>query len=464
MMAHSRILWNALCVSLLAWAGGCGELDAPLEDTLGWNGEAVPRQAPASEDAAPASAETDATTVEDLLKELDLTVPIVPSYVAGEFEGDVFGRVEVVTPVHENLNAIRVGLLLPTGAVQPKLARIATDMRNAAELAMFSLGMEEIVLLPFDTKGTPAGARDAMQRAMNSQIDIVLGPLLASELSAVSPLADKHGVTVIAFSNDSPTQESHVLLLNFSPEQDIERILSFAHDQGIRDYAALLPNTPYGRRVESILRRHVLTTSSTLHKVEHYERVIDGPYEPARKLGALIGEPVVVEDEEQQSSSPFDAILLADNGQILQIAASALAYFDIAPPDVQLLGTHLWDNSETFNEPALQHGWYPAARSKDSELFSSRYQEIYGAAPNRLAGLAYDAMSLVGLLVREGDSWRSEEAPPNVLLRRGGFAGVQGLFRFLPSGRTERALAIWEIEEGNAVLLQAPDAFFSGGG
>ncbi|MCY4035783.1 MAG: penicillin-binding protein activator [Hyphomicrobiales bacterium] len=461
MMAHSRILWNALCAGLLVWAGGCGELDAPIEDTLGWSGEAVPQQTDVPESTAPTPAETEAAKIKDLLEEL--TVPIDP-YAAGEFEGNVFGRVEVATPVRENPKAIRVGLLLPTGAGQPELARIAADMHNAAELAMFSLNMEEIVLLPFDTKGTPAGASAAMRRAMNSQVDIVLGPLLASEVSAISPLAGQRGVTVIAFSNDSSSQEDNVLLLNFSPEQDIERILSFAYDRGIQDYAALLPNTPYGRRVESILRRHVLTTSSTLHRVEHYERVIDGPYEPARKLGALIGEPVVEEGEEQQSPSPFDAVLLADNGQILQIAASALAYFDIAPPNVQLLGTHLWDNSETFNEPALQHGWYPAARSKDSELFSNRYEEIYGAAPDRLAGLAYDAMSLVGLLVREGDSWRSEKAPPNVLLRPGGFAGVQGLFRFLPNGRSERSLAIWEIEEGNAVLLQEPDAFFSGGG
>lgn len=496
MMAHSKILWNVLCVSLLVLAGGCGAFDASVEDELGWETEvasqpqlqsvplpqpqSVPSSVttPAPEDIAPTpvpattplpdnvtadvvSADINIPMVEDLLEES--TVPIVPD-VAGEFSSDVFGNIEVSIPTRENLEAIRVGLLLPTGARQPELARIAADMRNAAELALFSLDMEEIVLLPFDTKGTPAGAKSAMERAMDSQIDIVLGPLLAAEVSAVSPLASEKSTTMIAFSNDTSIQEDHILLLNFSPEQDVKRILSFAHGQGIRDYAALLPDTPYGRRVESMLRRHVLATSSTLHGIERYERVIDGPYEPARKLRALVERPVIADGEEQKPVPLFGAILLADNGQMLQIAASALAYFDIAPPNVQLLGTHLWDDRETFNEPALQRGWYPAARSRDSELFMRRYEEIYGGAPDRLAGLAYDAISLVGLLIREGGSWLKEDAPPNVLLRPGGFAGIQGLFRFLPNGSSERALAIWEIEEGNAILLQAPDDFFSGGG
>ena len=544
MMAHSRVLWNALCVSVLLLVGGCGGFESSLEEAFGWEQGNVPQsQVPTPDDTTPDPASADAldsadapnpgfvdipdldsadapssgfidipdldsadapssgfidipdidsadtlvpipadtlvptptdtpsldlalapiptdTIVEDLLEES--TVPIVPD-VAGEVDVDVFGSIEVGVPVREDLESVRIGLLLPMGAKQPGLARIAADMRNAAELALFGLGMDEIVLLPFDTKGTAAGARAAMQQAMDSQADIVLGPLLASEVSASSSLAAEHGVTMIAFSNDFSVLKDHVLLLNFSPEQDVERILSFAHDRGIRDYAALLPDNSYGRRVESILRRHILATSSTLHGIERYARVIDGPYEPARKLGNLSRKFAIVNGEERQSP-PFDAILLADSGQMLRIAASALAYFDVAPPDGQLLGTNRWDDADAFDEPALQHGWYPAARSRGSEWFLRRYEEIYGGTPNHFAGLSYDAVWLVGFLTREGNSWRTEDAPPDALLRPGGFAGIQGLFRFLPDGRSERALAIWEIAEGSAILLQAPEDFFSGGG
>ena len=544
MMAHSRVLWNALCFGVLLLTGGCGSFESSLEEAFGWEqGNVLQSQVPTPEDTAPDPASADAldsadapspgsvgvpdldsadalssgfidipdldsadtlssgfidvpdldsadtlvptpadtliptptdapdldialapiptdTIVEDLLEES--TVPIVPD-VAGEVDVDVFGSIEVGVPVREDLESVRVGLLLPMGAKQPGLARIAADMRNAAELALFELGMDEIVLLPLDTKGTAAGARAAMQQAMDSQADIVLGPLLAPEVSASSSLAAEHGVTMIAFSNDFSVLKDHVLLLNFSPEQDVERILSFAHDRGIRDYAALLPDNSYGRRVESILHRHILATSSTLHGIERYARVIDGPYEPARKLGNLPRKSAIVNGEEKQSP-PFDAILLADSGQMLRIAASALAYFDVAPPDVQLLGTNRWDDADAFDEPALQHGWYPAARSRSSEWFLRRYEEIYGGAPNHFAGLSYDAVWLVGFLTREGNSWRTENAPPDALLRPGGFAGIQGLFRFLPDGRSERALAIWEIAEGSAILLQAPEDFFSGGG
>ena len=382
------------------------------------------------------------------------------------FFGFGFGEVEISPPERDDIVSIRVALLLPTGAAQPELADIATDMRNAAELALFSMGIEEVVLIPLDTQGTETGARTAMQEAIEAQADIILGPLLATSVRSSASLAANAGITMIAFSNDYTIQEDHVLLLNFSPQQDVERIISFALNQGIRDFAALLPENAYGIRVQEILSQRLAAAGARLHGVERYVRVIDGPYEPARHLGALAGSEQPGRSlltEEEKPRPPFHAILLADEGQMLQIAASALAYYDIAPPHVQLLGTHLWDDADVFGEPALQSGWYTAARSENSKAFARRYEEIYGHVPDRLAGLSYDAISLVGLLAREGGDWRNEPSPPQLLLREGGFDGIQGLFRFLPDGRSERALAIWEIEEGDVELRHAPSLSFGGG-
>ena len=41
-----------------------------------------------------------------------------------------------------------------------------------------------------------------------------------------------------------------------------------------------------------------------------------------------------------------------------------------------------------------------------------------------------------------------------------GWTGVDGIFRFLPDGRTERALAVLEIQAGrNTVVSPAPTTF-----
>ena len=74
-----------------------------------------------------------------------------------------------------------------------------------------------------------------------------------------------------------------------------------------------------------------------------------------------------------------------------------------------------------------------------------------------LATLAYDAVALAGQLARlkpGGDFSAEAIANPN------GWAGVDGVFRFLPDGRSERALAVIEIQgERNAVVSPAPTSF-----
>ncbi|MCY4033664.1 MAG: hypothetical protein OXF19_06490, partial [Hyphomicrobiales bacterium] len=66
MMAHSKILWNVLCISLLVVAGGCGafdiSFDTSIEDELGWGTEAASQPTPESapEDAVP---ETSAVSI-----------------------------------------------------------------------------------------------------------------------------------------------------------------------------------------------------------------------------------------------------------------------------------------------------------------------------------------------------------------------------------------------------------------
>ena len=348
-------------------------------------------------------------------------------------------------------NSVRVALLLPFEAQE----RIATDMRNAAEMALFDPGMENITLIPVDTGGTTKGAREAMQEAIDSGADIILGPLLANSVRAGAPLAAENNLTLIAFSSDSSVLDElggHVLLLNFPPEQDVERIIAYALEQDIEDYAALLPDTPYGERVRVALARKLALSGAKLHSVERYEQSFEGPSEPARRLA------------ESGSPPPFKALLLAGEGQMLHNAAAMLAYSDIAAPDVQLLGTHLWDNPETFEDPSLQRGWYPMPHAPHYEEFQQRYERLYADTPHRRAALAYDAMSLVGLLAREGGDWRNLPAPPDFLLHPGGFAGVQGLFRFLTDGRSERAMAIWEIEAQGTKILQAARQSFDEGG
>src|SRR5918994_298784 len=56
----------------------------------------------------------------------------------------------------------QIGLLLPLSG---PAAGLAQDMLDAAQMALFDVGENDLVLLPRDDQGTPAGARQAAEQA-----------------------------------------------------------------------------------------------------------------------------------------------------------------------------------------------------------------------------------------------------------------------------------------------------------
>jgi len=122
---------------------------------------------------------------------------------------------------------------------------------------------------------------------------------------------------------------------------------------------------------------------------------------------------------------------------------------------VKFLGTGLWRDPGLAREPALSHGWFAGPDPEARARFERVYEDVYGAAPSRLAGLGYDAASLAALFSAEGgDFSHARMTDPD------GFVGVDGLFRFLDSGEIERGLAVYTVRSGGfAVLDPAPQRF-----
>ena len=93
-------------------------------------------------------------------------------------------------PPAANIGAgqIRVGLILPLSA--PGNAGIAAlSMKNAAEMALAEFKEPNIQLLVKDDAGTPQGAQQAAQQALDEGAEIIVGPLFAQSVSAVGSVA-----------------------------------------------------------------------------------------------------------------------------------------------------------------------------------------------------------------------------------------------------------------------------------
>lgn len=333
---------------------------------------------------------------------------------------------------------VKVALLLPlTGQAAP----VGQSMLNAAQLALFDAAGDGFELLPRDTAGTPEGARAAVQDALAEGADLILGPLLSSSVGAVKPVARASGVPVLAFSSDWTHADTGTWVMGLVPQEQVQRVVGYARAQGLTRVGALVPATPYGNAVADALRTSADRFGSDIVRVERYDAAAPDASPAVRSLASA-------------GPAAFDAVMIAEGGEKLRTMAPMLAYFEIDPRRVRLLGTGQWDDPATGREATLVGGWYAAPDPGARAGFEERYAEFYGTAPHRLATLAYDATALAARLAQFGD------LGPAALTDPSGFIGTDGVFRLLPGGMVERGLAVLEVTRaGPRVVDPAPSSF-----
>lgn len=334
---------------------------------------------------------------------------------------------------------VKVGLILPLSA-SGNAGVAAQSMKSAAEMALAEFQNPNIQLLIKDDAGTPQGAQQGTQQALDEGAEIILGPLFAQSVPATAQLTRARGISVVAFSTDSSVAGRGVYLLSFLPESDVVRIIDYAASTGKRSFAALLPDNAYGNVVNAAFQQAAVRKGGRVVALEKYGADRSAP---ARTVA--------------QSLGTADALFLADDGDSLVAVTAALTAAGANLKNIQLLGTGLWDNPRVFAAPALQGGLYAAPDPSGFRNFSTRYRAKYGGDPVRTATLAYDAVALVAALARTQGGQRFSA---DVLTNPSGFAGIEGLFRFRPDGSNERGLAVMRVTAAGGVpVAGSPKSF-----
>ena len=342
------------------------------------------------------------------------------------------GPVRPVAPVERPRNLVAV--IVPTSGSD---AAIGQSIANAATLALADSGDETLRLKVFDSAAA-GGAAAAAQRAIEDGNRLILGPLLAEDVRAAAPIARRAGVPVVAFSNDERVAGNGVYIMGFTPDQSIERVVSYARSTGKGTYAALVPSGLYGQRATQAMLAAMRKSGGRMTVVEPFDRSPASVKAAAARL---------------RTKGSFDAVLIADSGRMAALAAPAL------PRAAKLMGTELWASDRTLGKTvALRGAWYAAAPDARFNQLSVRYRARYGRSPYRLASLGYDAVLLA---VRSSKDWPVGRAfPARGLTDKDGFSGVDGNFRFGRDGIAERLLEVRQVSAtGTTTVSPAARAF-----
>jgi ABC-type branched-subunit amino acid transport system substrate-binding protein len=344
---------------------------------------------------------------------------------------------------------VRVGLLLPLTGRSSDLGRALQDAATVSlfdKYARLSVNQQtvRVELLPKDTGDTPEQAAAAAQAAIRDGAQFIIGPLFADATAAVAPIARAANIQVLSFSNTRTQAGVNTYMFGFSPQEQTERIVSFAITNNRKRIAVLAPSTPLGDTVVTAAREAALKMDVKLITEARY--LVQGSGMDTA-LNTLVP---------KGQELTFDTLLLPEGGAALDTIMRGLSARGVKPSTVQFIGTGIWDDITLLRRVNLDGAWFASSPPEQTTQFELRFRSTYNYTPPRIASLAYDAVALTVTLATSGRPFDAV-----TLTNTSGFAGpANGIFRLRGNGIVQRGLAVMKVEGASPRMIAPPPKGF----
>ena len=339
---------------------------------------------------------------------------------------------------------VKVALLLPYGSGDPGRDQIARSLENAARLAQGDVRDATIDLVVYPTAGTTGGGAAAASQAVAEGAKILVGPLFSTETAGAQPVAASAGLSVLSFSNNPSVAGSNVYILGTTFENTADRLVAYGLSRGMRSFGVVYPQGLEGETARDAVSAAVSQRGATLATSQSYSVSVEGIQAAAGPAAAAL------------NSAGANAVILTDGPTGgLAFISEALRGNGLSAAQAQFMGMQRWDvSAEALAVPSLQGGVFAAPDPALVAAFTGRYRTAYGESPHELAGVAYDGIAVVGALIAQARAQGGSPFSTARITQPGGFAGVNGAFRFNSDGRVQRNLAIIEVRDGQAVVTE----------
>ncbi|UOA33204.1 hypothetical protein DSM110093_03020 [Sulfitobacter sp. DSM 110093] len=345
---------------------------------------------------------------------------------------------------------VPVALLVPRGgSASDEL--LATNLENAARLAMRDLDGVEIDLRVYGTAGNASKAAAVAAQAVNEGAKIILGPVYGEAANAAGVAVASSGVNVISFSNNPTIAGGNVFVLGPTFANTANRLVSFAKRNGKDKMVILHGQDVAGQLGRDAIMQAISANGATLAGTVDYALSQESVVAAVPRVKATV-----------ESSGANALFLTTSSASALPLFAELLPEAGIQTATTQYVGLTRWDiPQQTLDLSGVQGGWFALPDAAASSAFSNRYKSAYGSEPHPLAGLSFDGIAAVGSLVKGGKSNALSGAS---LTQGAGFQGASGIFRLRRDGTNERALAVATIRNSRVVVLDPAPRGFGGAG
>ena len=332
-----------------------------------------------------------------------------------------------------------IGVILPLSG---KNGPIAQKALRAVEMG---LGLDSqdarFKLAVMDSEGNPDTARRSVERLVKEDKAIaIIGSLLSKTASAEVSKADELGVPSLVLSQKSGiTDVGPTVFRNaLTSEMQVHHLVHVAMDElGMRRFAILFPNDPYGVEYANIFWDEVLARGGSIAAVQNYnpkdtdfrgpvQRLVGTYYIEGRideyksitkeKIKNKKGSGQRQEKDSDDILPPitdFDAVFIPDSAKTLGQLAAFLSYGGVR--NIKLLGTNLWNSpglakrAGNFSSNVLfVDGLFNQSENYQRSSFVQNYKKIFSEDPSLIEIQAYDSALILRQMILSGASTRDE--------------------------------------------------------
>jgi ABC-type branched-subunit amino acid transport system substrate-binding protein len=362
---------------------------------------------------------------------------------------------------------VSIGVVLPLSG---KFASFGNKALQGAELAMERYNSTEagkkrpVRLLIKDSRGMPKMAEKAVTELNMDDVDVIIGPILATTADAAAKKAQELKIPIITMTQKEGITGigGWVFRNGMTNAAQVKGLVDYASRRGVKKVAIIYPDNPFGRELTVVfttemakvggevvaskdykegqtdfgLEIKALVGQEFLEKMKVYTEEREKEFKEAEKSKAkptLTSETEPVEEMERPTPD-FDAVFIPDYADRVGLIVPQLAFYDVR--DVKLLGISGWNSPKLINlagaflsdDVIIVDGFFSGSPRPQVIDFVGAYRETFGKEPGIVEALAYDTMGIVLSVIPEGGD--SRDGIKKTILKIKDYQGVSGNITF----------------------------------
>ena len=309
---------------------------------------------------------------------------------------------------------LKVGMLLP----------LTGDKKAAGDLVMNSLRYNmsikpnNLIFKIYDTKGQPSGAVKAAKEGLDEGVKLFIGPIFSDETKEINSFFSNEDAKFFSLSPDFSNVSDNVIVSGENPDDQIACIRQNLIENDLEKVLLIFPRNKYGQVIQDSFRKFQNDQDNQI-KFEYFELTdsmdlnneikILSRYESRRirldeEIKRVKNDNSINKKEkdfqlknlEKQLTLdvPYDAVVVASQGDKLVEVLSHLAFYDINSQNTFIYGTSLWEDTNKIDK-VFEGSFYVTSLKNKPENFKTDFNEIFSKDPLSFNFYIYDLIDLV---------------------------------------------------------------------